>query len=100
MFERILIVDDDVQLAKSLEFLLKREGYHALSAHHGAEARRLVSSAYPDVILLDLGLPDVDGITLMGELRQIHQDACFLIVTANTAIKTAVAAMRNGATDF
>lgn len=96
----VLIVDDEVQLVRHLAHLLNREGYQAVGVHNGAEARRVVKSIYPDVVLVDLKLPDADGTALMAELQREHPAAGYLIITAYGSIKSAVEAISLGATDY
>lgn len=96
----VLIVDDEVQLARHIERLLQSEGYQTVSVHDGASARRTISEFFPDVALVDLRLPDVDGTTLMTELRALHPSARYIIITAHSSIRSAVQAMRMGASDY
>jgi DNA-binding NtrC family response regulator len=96
----VLIVDDEVQLVRHLAHLLKREGYRAIGAYDGAEAKRAVKSHYPDVVLVDLRLPDTDGTTLMTELLAIHPSAGYIIITAHGTIASAVEATKKGARDY
>jgi DNA-binding NtrC family response regulator len=96
----VLIVDDEVQLVRHLEHLLKREGYQAFGVHNAADAKKAVSEYDPDVILVDLRLPDADGTTLMAELQQEHSGIRFIMITAYGSIKSAVEATRLGALDY
>ena len=96
----ILIVDDDVQVVKHLEYLLRAEGYQVAGAHDAAEVRQMVRVFFPDVVLLDLKLPDIDGLSLMKEIRETHPTARYLIMTAYGSIKSAVEATRLGASDY
>jgi DNA-binding NtrC family response regulator len=96
----VLIVDDEVQLVRHLAHLLKREGYRAIGAYDGAEAKRAVKSHYPDVVLVDLRLPDTDGTTLMTELLAVHPSAGYIIITAHGTIASAVEATQKGARDY
>jgi len=96
----VLIVDDEVQLVRHLEYLLKAEGYQVFGVHDAAKARRAVSSVYPDVVLIDLKLPDADGTALMAELLAIHPQAGYVIITAHGSIRSAVEATRLGARDY
>jgi len=100
MVGSILIVDDEAQLVESIERLLGREGYQTLGACDGASARRAITKFFPDVALIDLKLPDANGITLMSELRDVHPSARYIIITAHNSIRTAVEAMRRGASDY
>ncbi len=96
----VLIVDDEVQLVRHLEHLLRGEGYQVVGVHDAAEARRAVSSVYPDVVLIDLKLPDADGTVLMAELLEVHPQAGYVIITAHGSIRSAVEATRLGARDY
>ena len=96
----VLIVDDDVQVVKHLEYLLRAEGYQVAGAHDAAAVRGTIENFFPDVVLLDLKLPDSDGLTLMEEIRQTHPTARYLIMTAYGSIKSAVEATRLGASDY
>ncbi|MEW6137759.1 MAG: sigma-54 dependent transcriptional regulator [Thermodesulfobacteriota bacterium] len=96
----ILIVDDDAQVVRHLEYLFRAEGYQVAGAHDAAEVRNTIHAFFPDVVLLDLKLPDADGLTLMKEIRDIHPSARYLILTAYGSIKSAVEATRLGATDY
>lgn len=96
----ILIVDDDVQVVRHLDYLLRAEGYQVAGAHNAAEVRQTVRVFFPDVVLLDLKLPDTDGLSLMQEIRETHPTARYLIMTAYGSIKSAVEATRLGASDY
>ena len=96
----ILIVDDDAQVVKHLEYLLRAEGYQVAGARNAADVRRTIRVFFPDVVLLDLKLPDTDGLTLMQEIRAIHPSARYLVMTAYGSIRSAVEATRLGASDY
>jgi DNA-binding NtrC family response regulator len=96
----VLIVDDEVQLVRHLEYLLKSEGYQVAGVHDGASARQAVESIFPDVVLVDLKLPDTDGTTLMTELLRRHPTVGFIIITAYGSIRSAVEATKRGARDY
>lgn len=96
----ILIVDDEVQLVRHLEYLLRTEGYQVVGVHDGASARKAAESLFPDVVLVDLKLPDVDGTTLMSELLGRNPTAGYIIITAHGSIRSAVEATRRGARDY
>ncbi len=61
MSSKILIVDDEINILMSLEYLFKRKGYEVFIARNGTEAKALVDSSSPDLVLLDIMMPDVDG---------------------------------------
>jgi len=69
----ILVVDDDEKIVKFLRFNLSGEGWHILTAGDGAEALRIVEKDPPDLILLDMMLPKVDGFEVCRRLRQWSQ---------------------------
>jgi two-component system nitrogen regulation response regulator NtrX len=96
----VLIVDDEVQLVRHLEYLLNGEGYQAIGVHDGASARSAVERHYPDVVLVDLRLPDIDGTILMTELQELHPAAGYIIITAHGSIRSAVESTRRGARDY
>jgi phosphate regulon transcriptional regulator PhoB len=70
MAQRVLIVEDEPDIRDLLVFHLQREGYHVIHARTGAEALRLVRAEPPDLVLLDLMLPEVDGLEVCRRLRQ------------------------------
>jgi DNA-binding NtrC family response regulator len=96
----ILIIDDEVQLLRHLAHLLRREGYQVVGAHDAAEARAVMPTLYPDVVLVDLKLPDADGTALMSELQQQHPSSGYIIITGHGSIPSAVEATRRGARDY
>lgn len=96
---KVLIVDDEVQIRRLLTATLDRAGYSVAQASNGREALNLLSIEEPDVVLLDLGLPDRDGLELVPLLRRAS-DAKLLIVSARDATDDKVAALDLGADDF
>ena len=98
--EKILIVDDERLVRQSLEKKFGGEGYQVISADRGAAAIALVEEESPDLVLLDLKLPDLDGIEVLKRLREIDRNLTVLIMTAYGTIDTAIAAIRAGAYDY
>ena len=96
----VLIIDDEVRLVKNLELLLRGQGYRVVGVHDGVGARRAISTVFPDVVLVDLKLPDTEGTELMAELRQSYPQPRYIIMTAHGSIRVAVEAMRRGATNY
>ena len=78
---------------------MSADGYRVITAQNGAAARAHVFSYMPDVVLLDLGLPDMDGIQLLRELRE-HTHIPVIVVSARNMEKDKVAALDNGADDY
>jgi DNA-binding response OmpR family regulator len=66
---RILIVDDEINILMSLEYLLKRKGYEVFIARNGTEALQLADDKEPDLVLLDIMMPDVDGYEVCTRLK-------------------------------
>lgn len=96
----VLVVDDNKTLSRSLEVFLCEEGYEALTAETGEEGLQKVSESRPEIVLLDLKLPDLDGIQVLRKIKDIDRDISVIIITAYGQIKTAVETMRLGAYDY
>ena len=96
----ILIVDDMEDLRFSLAGLVRKAGYAVFTAANGLEALEAVSSSIIDLIFLDIGLPDTDGITLIGRLKDINPDVDIVMLTGINEARTAVDALRAGAVDY
>jgi DNA-binding NtrC family response regulator len=96
----VLVVDDTAALAGDLVRLLERAGLAASAAGSCADARVEMRRLDPDVALLDLQLPDGDGVSLLAELSQEHPDTRFVVITGHGSIRSAVEATRHGAIDY
>ena len=96
----LLIVEDTPSLARTYQAHLKREFSEITIADTGAKAVRAVDIAPPDCILLDLKLPDADGLDLLDRWTSAALDCPIIVVTANGSMSVAVDAMRRGAVDF
>jgi two-component system response regulator AtoC len=94
-----LVVDDDAGLRDSLGLLVAREGYDVRFASDRREARQQLSESIPDVVLLDLGLPDGDGIELLHD-ENLASQCDFIVMTGNATVESAVQAMREGSLDY
>lgn len=68
---RVLVVDDDIQLAALIAFALRREGFEALKAHDGQAALAMWEAEQPDLVILDVNLPGLDGYGVLGEIRAV-----------------------------
>ena len=98
---QILVVDDEADIRTLIDEILSDEGYRVTTAADGAEARRSMSAGAPDLVLLDIWMPDVDGITLLNEWSRDGRPACPVVVmSGHGTVETAVEATRLGATDF
>ncbi|HWP79286.1 MAG TPA: response regulator transcription factor [Candidatus Acidoferrum sp.] len=95
----ILVIEDDKYISHFLELSLEKEHYTVLTAGTAAEGMFLFSSHRPDIVLLDLGLPDRDGVELLRELRAFS-DVPVLIVSARGQEREKIAALDLGANDY
>jgi DNA-binding NtrC family response regulator len=97
---RLLIVDDDSQLRQTLVGRFQRQGLTVTAAGSGEEATALSSARRFDVALLDLHLPGMTGIDILGHLKEHQPDVEGLLLTAHGSIDTAIQAMKRGAYDY
>jgi DNA-binding response OmpR family regulator len=97
---RVLIVEDEKGLAKEIEGFLRKEGFNCDLAHTGQQASRLLVENPYDLVLLDIGLPDMNGLDLVDELRYINEEASLIIVTARGEIEDKVKGFNLGADDY
>jgi DNA-binding NtrC family response regulator len=100
MKANILVVDDEPDIRQLLQEILEDEGYAVQAAENGAAARRLRAERKPDLILLDIWMPDEDGITLLKDWLE-DDDLCpVIMMSGHATVETAVEATRLGAYDF
>ena len=95
-----MVVEDDQSVGAGLVGVLAADGHEVRWARTAADTRRLLAEAVPDLVLLDLGLPDGDGLDLCGEIREVHVMVVVVVVTARTDEADAVRALDGGADDF
>jgi DNA-binding NtrC family response regulator len=96
----ILVADDDLVARDLLVEVLVREGYRVRAAGSGAEAIRIAESEVIDLALVDLRMPDVDGLAVLGRIRALSPAPPVVILTAFATIETAIDAIRHGAYDY
>ncbi len=96
----ILVVDDDRAIRESLDRALALEGYRVVAATDGAQALDLVAEQQPDVIVLDLMMPNVDGLTVCRRLRARRDRTPILMLTARTETSDRVSGLDAGADDY
>jgi CheY-like chemotaxis protein len=99
---RILIVDDDANIRTSVRLCLETAGYVVEQAVHGADALEFIHRTAPELVLLDLAMPVMDGMTVLAEIRSMFttQPPRVVVMTAHGSVKTAIEAVRLGASDF
>ena len=100
MTTTVLIVDDDPVQRRLAEAAVRRFGFNAKVAENGADGLALLRSEGADVVLLDLVMPGLDGLGVLGEMRKSGLDTPVIVQTSNGSIDAVVNAMRAGAVDF
>jgi two-component system KDP operon response regulator KdpE len=95
----ILVIDDEVQMRRLLRRILEQEGYKVLLVDTGREGLAHAGTDRPDVVVLDLGLPDMEGLDVLKELRS-RSSVPILILSVREAEETIVAALDGGADDY
>ena len=100
--DTILIVDDDKDLQQTLSFILESEGYKVFSAENGKQAIKEVQNKSPNIVLLDIRLPDMSGMKILEKLKKTKPDynGSIIMLTAYGDIKGAIKAMKLGAFDY
>jgi two-component system KDP operon response regulator KdpE len=96
---RVLVVDDDQQILRALRINLTAHGYHVLLAPDGNAALRAAADGHPDVVVLDLGLPDIDGVEVIEGLRG-WTTVPIIVLSARTSGAETVRALDAGADDY
>jgi two-component system, NtrC family, nitrogen regulation response regulator NtrX len=96
----VLIVDDEQAIRESLRMILEYEGYRVEEAASGPEALARVAERQPDAVLLDIKMPEIDGLTVLRMIRERGYDMPVLMITGHGDVTTAVEATRRGAYDF
>jgi two-component system response regulator PilR (NtrC family) len=100
MPKTILIVEDEVVLRESIAELLAGEGFEILQAGDGKAAYSLVVQRPVDLVLSDVRMPEMDGMTLLGQLQKLAPETPVIMLTAYGTVDSAVSAMRSGACDY
>jgi len=97
--KRVLVVDDDVKTVELVKLYLNRDGYRVLTAYNGIEALRLAREGRPDLIVLDLMLPGMDGLEVCRTLRE-ESDVPIIMLTAMTTDQDKLNGLELGADDY
>ncbi|SMQ68656.1 two-component system, OmpR family, response regulator [Devosia lucknowensis] len=97
---RILVVEDNLTLASGIERLLKQSGYAVDCVHDGLSAEAVVSTEAFDVVILDLNLPELDGLSVLRSIRDRKLDSAVLILTAKDAPADRIRGLDLGADDY
>lgn len=97
---KILIVDDDQDLRFNLSGILKEEGYDVIEAEDGRKALEIIQGNCPDLVLLDMRLPEMDGMQILEKMKKYNHDLVIIMLTAYSEVNDAVKAIRLGAYDY
>jgi len=96
----ILIVDDEKSILDSLEGILKDEGYYVSTAEDGSKAMEIIRTESPDLVLLDIWMPDMDGIKALKSIKGYRSDLGVIVMSGHGTVETAVKAIKLGAMDY
>lgn len=97
---RLLLIEDDTQLAKGLSESLRHESYSVDAVHNGNDGLLAIKSGDFDAVILDLGLPDIDGLAVLKQAKNINKALPVLILTARDGIESKVKGLDLGADDY
>src|SRR3989454_6043775 len=97
---RILVIDDEVAIRDSLRMMLEYEGYDCVGAATGQEGLALAEREAPDLVLLDVKMPGMDGLEVLERLRSMNETLPVVVISGHGTISTAVEATKKGAFDF
>src|SRR5882724_210985 len=100
MAETILIVDDEEQIRSSVRGVLADEGFRVLEADNGRTALTVMDAERPRLVLLDIWMPELDGIELLRLIQERHPATRVIVISGHGNIETAVRATQLGAVDF
>src|SRR5256885_14209694 len=97
---RILVIDDEAAIRDSLKMTLEYEGYEFVGAATGQEGLALAERETPDLVLLDVKMPGMDGLEVLDRLRAMNETLPVVVISGHGTISTAVDATKKGAFDF
>jgi len=100
MSKRILIIDDEKNMRWAINKALEKEGYIIFEASNGQEGLNKFEEIYPDLILLDLRMPVMDGMETLQRIKEINENIPVIMLTAHGTMESAVEAMKLGDLDY
>ncbi len=100
MYPAVLIVDDESTIIDSLEGILSDDGFEVMHAYNGYEALKKIEAESPDIVLLDIWMPGMDGIDTLKEIKKMYPNLPVVMITGHGSIESAVDATKSGAFDF
>jgi DNA-binding NtrC family response regulator len=96
----VLIIDDDPLIRKTLSSYLSRKNFEVIIAEDGEQGFRMYEERTPDLVILDIRLPDIDGLEALRQIKARNKNACVIIMTAFDDMKTTVEAIKSGAYEY
>jgi len=96
----VLVIDDDPLIRKTLASYFSKKGFEAVLAENGEEGLQKYEEHIPDLVILDIRLPDVDGLEVLGRIREKNPSAGIIIMTAYDDMKTTIEAIKSGAFEY
>jgi two-component system KDP operon response regulator KdpE len=99
MKHKVLVIDDEPQIIRALAVNMQARGYEMIAAPNAAVGNALAVDKHPDVVIVDLGLPDRDGLTVIKNIRS-WSNVPILVVSGRTDSKFKITALENGADDY
>lgn len=96
----ILIVEDEAEIASFLAKGLTADGYTTTAVNNGTSALAIMQQVHPDLVILDIGLPDTDGFTVLQHMRSAGLTTPVIILTARSSVSDTVSGLQNGADDY
>lgn len=100
MAHTILVVDDEESIRNALKGILEDEGYNVMLANDGLDALNLLQRELPDLVLLDIWMPRLDGLETLGRMKELFPDLAVVMISGHGTIETAVKSTKLGAFDF
>ena len=97
---KVLIIDDEKQILDSLSVILKDDGFEVFTAKEGREGLNLFDTVKPEIVLLDVWMPELDGLQILKMIKEKDKDAIVIVISGHGTISTAVEAVKVGAYDF
>jgi len=97
---KVLIIDDEKQILDSLSAILKDDGFEVFTAKDGREGLNLFDTVKPEIVLLDVWMPELDGLQILKMIKEKEKDAIVIVISGHGTISTAVEAVKVGAYDF
>src|SRR5262245_54248634 len=96
----VVIIDDERTIQATLSSVLERHGYHAHIGPNASQGLKKVEDVKPDLVLLDLGLPDADGLDVLKKLKTSYPNTPVMILTAHDSLANAIESIKQGAFHF